>query len=155
MRKTLKTVGIYLVISLIVLFLLPIVCSNILVTIFNAIFGPDNGIIAANVFLHICFPIISAGVIFVIKFRNSEDKRNYLNSMEGMEYDFKIDLSKTIRDKYFYVECIVFAVIFILVALIGDPSIIMYILASALFFGLNLLLSCGFHKKWCEQRLRK
>lgn len=93
--------------------------------------------------------------MFIIKFKNSEDKRNYLKSMEGLEYDSKLDLSRILKDKDFRVECIVFAVIFVIIAIIGDPSLIMYIFASASFFAVNLLLTKRVHKKWCEQRFRK
>ena len=155
MKKVIKIIGLYLIISLVVLLLLPIVCSNIILTIFNGIFGPDSGTMATNIFMHICFPIISGGIMFIIKFKNSEDKRNYLKSMEGVEYDSKLDLSRILKDKDFRVECIVFAVIFIIIAIIGDPSLIMYIFASASFFAVNLLLTKKFHQKWCEQRFRK
>ena len=89
MKKTLQIFGLYLIISLLILFLLPLICGNIILTVFNGIFGPENGLWITNLFMRVCFPVITAAIIFVIKFKNSEDKRNYLKSMEGLEYDAK------------------------------------------------------------------
>ena len=144
-----------MIISLLILLLLPLILGNIILTVFNGIFGPDNGLWITNLFMRICFPIISAAIIFFIKFKNSEEKRNYLKSMEGMEYDTRKDVSIILKSKDFRIECTVFSALFIFYALIGDPSLIMYIILSALFILVNLYLTQRYHKSCCDQRMRK
>lgn len=155
MKKIVITFCIYLFVSLAVLFLLPIACSNIVLTVFNSIFGEFEGLAATNIFMHICFPVLSALIVLIVKFKSGEEKRNYLKSMEHSEYDFRRDVKAIIKSRDFCVECAIFALIFIVISLIGDPSTVTYIIASALFFGVNLLLTCRFHKKWFEQRLHR
>ena len=155
MKKILQTFGLYLLITLTVWLLFPLLFSNVLCTIFNAIVGAERGVAVTNQFMQICFPIISAAIMFALKFRNSERKRLYLKDMEGAEYERRADLGSVLREKSFRIECISFTVIFLVLSVTGDPSVILYILLSSLFFVSNLLLTGAVHKKWCEHRMRK
>ena len=87
--------------STIILYLFSIA---ILVTIFNAIFSDaDIGMYAVNVFIRVCFPIVSALVICIPRIKNTSVRKEFLNALEAKRYDRKEDLKQVIKTKDFYI----------------------------------------------------
>jgi hypothetical protein len=120
-----------------------------------AISYEEYGRIATIIFMHIVIPIITAGFTYIIKIKDPVTHRNYLKEMEGKEYDKKADRQYILHSKMFRTECISYAIIFIFIALIGDPWFLLYALYSVLFVFYNLWMWMHLHKKWCNERFRK
>ena len=155
MKNTVKTFALYLAITLAVMACVLFLGTYVFWTVFNAIVGEEYGAFATNIFMRIVVPIITAGFTYIIKIKDSVAHREYLQSMEGKDYDKKADRQTILHSKRFRTECISYAVIFIFIALIGDPWLWMYALYSALFVLYNLCMWMHLHKKWCNERFRK
>ena len=155
MKNALKIFALYLAITIAVMACVYFLSNYIFWTVFNAIVGEEYGASATVLFMHIVVPIITAGFTYIIKIKDSVAHREYLQSMEGKDYDKKADRQTILHSKRFRTECISYAVIFIFIALIGDPWLWMYALYSALFVLYNLCMWMHLHRKWCENRLRK
>ena len=105
--------------STIILYLFSIA---ILITIFNAIFSDaDTGIYAVNVFIRVCFPIISTLIICISRVKNTTARKEFLNVLGAGKYNRKEDFKQVIKTKEFYIECIVFTVIYIVAFFISNP----------------------------------
>ena len=105
--------------STIILYLLSVALFS---TIFNAIFGdPDRGTYAVNVFIRLCFPVISALVICIPHARNTTTRRAFLNTLGSEQYDRKEDFKKMVRTKEFYIECAVFVVVNMIMFFLKNP----------------------------------
>ena len=140
MKTTLKIFALYLAIAIAVMACVQFLGTYVFWTVFNAIVGEEYGASASVLFMHIVVPIITAGFTYIIKIKDPVTHRNYLKEMEGKEYDKKADRSYVLHSKMFRTECISYAIIFIFIALIGDPWLWMYTLYSVLFIFYNLLM---------------
>lgn len=166
--------------STIILYLFSIA---ILVTIFNAIFNDtDIGIYAVNVFIRVCFPIVSALVICIPHIKNTTARKDFLNALEAKGYDRREDLKQMVKTKDFYLECIVFTLIYVVAFFIPNPPAWIFILgklilpfnlwqdvgaflmrnppqwiylvAIFIFPIINLWHHTAVHKKWAGERIR-
>ena len=155
MKNALKIFALYLAITIAVMACVYFLSNYIFWTVFNAIVGEEYGRIATIIFMHIVIPIITAGFTYIIKIKDPVTHRNYLKEMEGKEYDKKADRQYILHSKMFRTECISYAIIFIFIALIGDPWFLLYALYSVLFVFYNLWMWMHLHKKWCNERFRK
>ena len=155
MKSIAKIFALYLAITLAVMACIKFLGTYVFWTMFNAIVGEEYGRIATIIFMHIVIPIITAGFTYIIKIKDSVAHREYLQSMEGKEYDKKADRQYILHSKMFRTECISYAIIFIFIALIGDPWFLLYALYSVLFVFYDLWMWMHLHRKWCENRLRK
>ena len=155
MKNTVKTFALYLAITLAVMACIKFLGTYVFWTMFNAIVGEEHGAYAAIIFMHVIIPILTAGFTYILKIKDPATHREYLKTMEGKEYDKNADRQSILHSKLFLTECISYAVIFIFIALIGDPWLWMYALYSALFVLYDLYAWMHLHRKWCENRLRK
>lgn len=166
--------------STIILYLFSIA---ILVTISNAIFGnADAGIYAVNIFIRICYPIISTLIVCVSHAKNTAARKEYLHALEAKRYDRKEDIKQLAKTKEFWVECAVVAVLYIIAFFISNPPAWIFIfgqlilpftlwqdvgilllrnppqwifLVSILIFPfVNLWHHSALHKQWASERIR-
>ena len=166
--------------STIILYLLSVALFS---TVFNAIFGdPDRGTYAVNVFIRVCFPVISALVICIPHARNTTTRRAFLNTLGSEQYDRKEDFKKMVRTKEFYIECAVFVVVNMIMFFLKNPPAWIFILgqfilpftlwqdvgsflmrnppqwiflvAIVIFPFFNLWHHTAVHKKWASERIR-
>lgn len=165
--------------STIVLYLFSIA---ILLTLFNAIFGDERvGMYALNVFIRICFSVISALVICIPYIRSTEERKAFLSVLEAKKYNRKEDAMVLIKTKAFYVECAVFILVNLIMFLLKNPPAWIFMLGTLILpFNLwqdvgtllmvnppqwvflvailvfpifNLWLRTEIHKKWASERL--
>ena len=155
MKNAIKIFALYLAITLAVMACVLFLGTYIFWTVFNAIVGEEYGAFATNIFMRTIVPIIVAGFTYIIKIKDPATHRGYLQEMEGKEYDKNADRQSILHSKIFRTECISYAIIFIFIALIGDPWLWMYALYSILFIFCNLWMWMHLHSKWCKERFRK
>ena len=105
--------------STIILYLFSIAIG---ITISNAIFKDTyTSIYEVNVFIRICFPIISALIICISHVKNTTARKEFLNVLGAEKYSRKEDFKKVIKTKEFYIECTVFTVLYIVAFFISNP----------------------------------
>lgn len=178
-RITLINVAI-LIGAMMVLYLLSVA---LFASIFNAIFSDaDDSAFAVNLLLRICLPIVSILALCIPHARNTTARREFLNALGADRYDRKADLLKLAKTKDFLIECILFAVLYIVMFFTPDPPQWIFLIATLVFpFGslwndagilfianppqwiflvailvfpiVNLWHHTALHKKWASERL--
>ena len=167
--------------STIILYLFSIAIG---ITISNAIFKDTyTSIYAVNVFIRICFSIVSILIICISHVKNSEARRGFLNALGAQKYDRKEDIKALIKTKEFYVECAVFVVVNVIMFFLKNPPALIFIIgqlilpfalwqdvgmllminppqwiflvAIIVFPFLNLWHHTAIHKKWASERLHR
>lgn len=114
--------------SVMVLYLFSIL---IVLSIFNAIFtNLYQSVYAVNVFIRLCYPIISALVIWVPFARDTTARKTFLNTIGAEKYNRKEDAKSVIKTKEFYIGCVVFTIVNTVMFLIPNPSPLIFILAK-------------------------
>ena len=126
--------------------------ANLIVaTVLNAIFGAAIGMPLTWVLIYLGIPALSFFVIYRMKSRSAEAKREYLKAMEGKEYDAKEDGREILHDRYFRGEA-VFSTVLVWLALTWFSGLgaILWGIAFPffLFFGTKRI-----HKNWIAERL--
>ena len=105
--------------STIILYLFSIAIG---ITLSNAIFkDTDTSVYAVNVFIRICFSIISILIIYISHAKNSDARREFLNVLGSQKYDRKEDIKTLIKTKEFYVECTVFVIVSVIMLFLKNP----------------------------------
>ena len=166
--------------STIILYLFSIAIG---ITISNAIFKDTyTSIYAVNVFIRICFSIISILIICISHVKNSDARKEFLNVLGAQKYDRKEDIKALIKTKEFYVECAVFVVVNVIMFFLKNPPALIFIigqlilpftlwqdvgtlllrnppqwifLAAILIFPfVNLWHHTAVHKQWASERIR-
>ena len=155
MKYTIKIVLYYASFTAITVLCLQMLGSTLLLTVFNAILDEFRGIYATNICVHILLPIITAALTYVLKAKDSEARREYLKSSEGIEYDIKQDTKNVLKSREYIIECSVFALIFVFLAAVGAPPLPLYLVFSVGFAAFDLFAWRHIHKKWHSERLRK
>ena len=167
--------------STIILYLFSIAIG---ITISNAIFKDTyTSIYAVNVFIRICFSIVSILIICISHVKNSEARKEFLNVLGAQKYDRKEDIKALIKTKEFYVECAVFVVVNVIMFFLKNPPALIFIIgqlilpftlwqdvgtllminppqwiflvAIIVFPFLNLWHHTAIHKKWASERLHR
>ena len=166
--------------AMMVLYLLSVA---LFATIFNAILGdPDKGMYAVNVLLRICLPAVTTLTLCIPHVKSSTVRREFLNALGADRYDRKADLKKLAKTKEFFIECILFTVIYVVMFFTPEPPKWIFIASTFVFpFGslwndagilfmsnppqwiflvaiivfpfVNLWHHTAVHKKWASERL--
>ena len=155
MKYFIKTVLYYLFFTVLCVICLRLIGSTILLTVFNAILDEFRGVHATNICMQIFLPIATAALTYVLKAKDSEARREYLKSSEGIEYDIKQDTKNVLKSREYIIECSVFALIFVFLAAVGAPPLPLYLVFSVGFAAFDLFAWRHIHKKWHSERLRK
>ena len=114
--------------STIILYLFSIAIG---ITISNAIFKDTyTSIYAVNVFIRICFSIVSILIICISHVKNSEARKEFLNVLGAQKYDRKEDIKALIKTKEFYVECAVFVVVNVIMFFLKNPPALIFIIGQ-------------------------
>ena len=114
--------------STIILYLFSIAIG---ITIFNAIFKDTyTSIYAVNVFIRICFSIVSILIICISHVKNRDARKKFLNVLGAQKYDRKEDIKALIKTKEFYVECAVFVVVNVIMFFLKNPPALIFIIGQ-------------------------
>ncbi len=123
-------------------------------TIFNAILGnPYWGAWASTIFVRICMMFANGLAICIPHARNAEARREFLDDLGAEKYDRKADFKALAKTKQFRNECIIFAILYIVVIILFKPWWICVIGILAFPF-INLWHHTAVHKKWAGERIR-
>lgn len=134
--------------------LVSLISNFFLMTLFNGIFGSENGVYACNLFMRFCLPIIVGSMICIRNARDEEAHRSYLKEIEGERYEAKQDLFKILHDKLYWAECIIFAVLFIFMIFYAQNPVWMFPVSIPIFVIVNALWRMHLHKSWANARIR-
>ena len=135
--------------------LLRLLAVTLFATIFNAIFGnPKTGMYATNVFIRICLTVINGLAICIPHARNEEARRVFLKDLGAEKYDRKADFKVLVKTKEFRNECIIFAIIYVTLALIATRPKWIFVVATLVFPFINLWHHTAVHKRWAGERIR-
>jgi hypothetical protein len=134
--------------------LLRVLAVTLFATIFNAIFGPDHGMYATDIFIRICLTVINGLAICIPHARNEEARRAFLNDLGAEKYDRKADLKGLAKTKGFRNECIIYAIIYVTLALIATRPKWIFLVAILVFPFINLWHHTAVHKQWASERIR-
>lgn len=134
--------------------LLRLLAVTLFATIFNAIFGnPKTGMYATNVFIRICLTVINGLAICIPHARNEEARRAFLKDLGAEKYDRKADFKVLAKTKEFRNECIIFAIIYVTLALIATRPKWIFVVATLVFPFINLWHHTAVHKRWAGERI--
>lgn len=183
-KKTIKLLLInagVLIGSMMVLYLLSIA---IFASIFNVIFGDGAAsTYAVNLVIRICLPLATTLAICIPKRKNAEARREFLKNLNAEPYNRKEDYKSIIKTKNFYIECGVFAILYIVMFFVKNPPQWIFMIATIIFpFGplwndagilfmanppqwifllsviifplVNLWNHTTLHKRWASERIR-
>lgn len=134
--------------------LLRVLAVTLFATIFNAIFGPDYGMYATDIFIRICLTVINGLAICIPHARNAKARRDFLNALEAKKYDRKADFKVLAKTKQFRNECIIYAIIYITLALIATRPKWIFLVAILVFPFINLWHHTTVRKHWSKERIR-
>ena len=135
--------------------LLRVLAVTLFATIFNAIFGnPKTGMYATDVFIRICLTVINGLAICIPHARNAEARRDFLNALGAEKYDRKADFKALAKTKEFRNECIIFAIIYVTLALIATRPKWIFVVATLVFPFINLWHHTAARKAWASERIR-
>ena len=134
--------------------LLRVLAVTLFATIFNAIFVPDYGMYATDIFIRICLAVINGLAICIPHARNEEARREFLNALGAEKYDRKADFKTLAKTKEFRNECIIYAIIYITLALIATRPKWIFLVATLIFPFINLWHHTAVHKTWAGERIR-
>ncbi len=134
--------------------LLRLLAVTLFATIFNAIFGPYYGMYATDVFIRICLTVINGLAICIPHARNEEAHRAFLNELQAEKYDRKADFKALAKTKQFRSECIIYAIIYVTLALIATRPKWIFLVAILIFPFINLWHHTAVRKQWASERLR-
>jgi hypothetical protein len=123
-------------------------------TIFNAIFGPDYGMYATDIFIRICLTVINGLAICIPHARDAEARREFLDSLGADKYDHKADFKTLAKTKGFRNECIIYAIIYVTLVLIATRPKWVFLVAILVFPFINLWHHTAVHKRWASERIR-
>ena len=134
--------------------LLRVLAVTLFATIFNAIFGPDYGMYATDIFIRICLTVINGLAICIPHARDAEARREFLDSLGADKYDRKADFKTLAKTKGFRNECIIYAIIYVTLALIATRPKWIFLVAILVFPFINLWHHTAVHKRWASERIR-
>lgn len=134
--------------------LLRVLAVTLFATIFNAIFGPDYGMYATDIFIRICLTVINGLAICIPHARDAEARREFLNDLGAEKYDRKADFKTLAKTKGFRNECIIYAIIYVTLALIATRPKWMFLVAILVFPFINLWHHTAVRKRWASERIR-
>lgn len=164
--------------------LIYILSSALFATVFTVAFGNiDDGFYATNVFIRICLPVANCLAICLPRAKNIRARIAYLNALGDAPYSRKKDLLQLLKTKEFYIECIIFAALYVVmffiyeppkwifyavifiypylnltydteVLFMADPPKWIYLVAILVFFIFNLWHHTVVHKLWAKNRIR-
>lgn len=137
------------------LVLLRLLAVTVFATIFNAIFGnPVSGIYATNVFIRICLPLFNIFGICIPHTRDVEERKEFLDTLGAEKYNRKEDFKKLAKTKLFRTECIIFAILYIVMFFISTSPKWIFLVAVLIFPFINLWHYTAIHKRWAGERIR-
>ena len=135
--------------------LLRLLAVTLFATIFNAIFGnPKTGMYATDVFIRICLTVINGLAICIPHARNEEARRVFLNDLGAEKYDRKADFKALAKTKEFRNECIIFAIIYVVLIFIATRPKWIFLVAILVFPFINLWHHTAVRKAWAGERIR-
>ena len=134
--------------------LLRVLAVTLFATIFNAIFGPNHGMYATDIFILICLTVINGLAICIPHARDAEARREFLDSLGADKYDRKADFKTLAKTKGFRNECIIYAIIYVTLALIATRPKWIFLVAILVFPFINLWHHTAVHKQWASERIR-
>ncbi len=134
--------------------LLRVLAVTLFATIFNAIFGPDYGMYATDIFIRICLTVINGLAICIPHARDAEARREFLNDLGAEKYDRKADFKTLAKTKGFRNECIIYAIIYVTLALIATRPKWIFLVAILVFPFINLWHHTAVRKRWASERIR-
>ena len=135
--------------------LLRLLAVTLFATIFNAIFGnPKTGMYATDVFIRICLTVINGLAICIPHARNEEARRAFLNDLGAEKYDRKADFKALAKTKEFRNECIIFAIIYVVLIFIATRPKWIFLVAILAFPFINLWHHTAVRKAWAGERIR-
>ncbi|MBE6566963.1 MAG: hypothetical protein E7659_07680 [Ruminococcaceae bacterium] len=135
--------------------LLRLLAVTLFATIFNAIFGnPKTGMYATDVFIRICLTVINGLAICIPHGRSEEARRAFLKELGAEKYDRKAALKALVKTKDFRSECIIYAIIYVTLALIATRPKWIFVVATLFFPLINLWHHTAVHKAWAGERIR-
>ena len=153
--KPVKTFFINLALFIGGFLLLRLLAVTLFATIFNAIFGnPKTGMYATDIFIRICLTVINGLAICIPHARDAEARREFLDSLGADKYDRKADFKTLAKTKGFRNECIIYAIIYVTLALIATRPKWIFLVAILVFPFINLWHHTAVHKRWASERIR-
>lgn len=133
-KKIVKLTLINVVILIGAMMVLYLLSIALFATIFNAILGDsDKGMYAVNVLLRICLPAVTTLTLCIPHVKNATFRREFLNVLGADKYDRKADLKKLAKTKEFIIECILFAVIYVVMFFTPEPPKWIFIASTFVF----------------------
>ena len=121
--------------------------------IFNAIIGnPYLGDYIGAIFVRIFLFVCNGLVICMPHAKNEKSRKEFLNILGAEKYDRKADFKNLASTKQFRTECIIFAILYIIMAILSRP-LWLYVIAILAFPFINLWHQTAVHKKWASERL--
>ena len=153
MKKGMKLFFINVALFIAFYFLLRLLSLTLFASIFNAIFGPGNGLVASNILMRICLPIVNCLAICIPHARNEEARREFLKTLDADKYDRKADFKTLAKTKDFRIECIVFVIIYLVLFFIATQPKWIFLVAILAFPFINLWHHTAVHKQWAGERL--
>ncbi len=137
------------------LLLLRLLAVTLFATIFNAIFGnPKTGMYATDIFIRICLTAVNGLAICIPHARNAEARREFLNTLGAEKYDRKADFKALAKTKEFLTECIIFAILYIVMFFIATQPKWIFLVATLVFPVINLWHHTAVRKRWAGERIR-
>ena len=154
-HKILKLFIIQALLLTISIFLVNLLSNVLLFTLCNAIFGSDHGGYANAILIRALLPMIITASFCILNAKDSETKRDYLKSIEGKDYDSKQDLTLVLHDRMYWAECIIFAILFLVMPLIDSRLFWVFLLSIPLFVIFDGWWRMHLHKSWANGRIRQ
>jgi len=154
-HKILKLLLINFLLLIVSVILVQLLTNLFLISVFNAIFGSEvRGVYAANVFMRFCLIAITTISFCLTNAKDEEMRRRYLNTIEGEQYQAKKDVQSILKDKVYWAECVICAVLFVFLFLFVKKPVWMFLLGIPIFAIIDFLWRMHLHKTWANSRMR-
>ena len=156
-QKILKLFLINLLLLVVGVYTIDFLTNVFLRTIFNAIFGAEVGIYIGNLFVYVAIPGIITFYTCLTNARDEEKRRAYLKTIEGELYEGNKDIRAIIKDKEYWAQCAMCAILFMIlfvIAMTGIGPIWVIPVCIPLFAVISLLWQMHLHKVWANERIR-
>ena len=154
-HKILKLFIIHALLLLGSVFLVSMLGNVLLLTLCNAIFGSEYGRPVCMVLIRFLMVVIITASFCIINAKDSEAHRAYVSSMEGRSYNAKEDLMLVLRDRMYLAECIIFAILFLVLTFIISKPVWVFPVSIPLFAVFNGWWRMHLHKSWTNGRMRQ
>ena len=138
-------------------FLVQLLSSMIVGTIFNGLTGPKAGPIITNVFMRIFLLAVVAFSLYVHTVRDSDSQRAYLEKTLGAEYNRHQEKQDILHNKDYWIEVGIYAILFVARFFMDRVYWLswIFLLGAVLYVPINLSKHLHIRRKWSEDRLRK